>query len=582
MSEKIKIDLNEYKRFDRHFFDSSEEFTYIGEGFFGGKATGLAFIRKVLGGKFPDKKYKGITINVPTLTVLTTSVFDSFMSMNNLYDIAYSDESDENIAHSFQKASLPGDLVGDLRALISKVHSPLAIRSSSLLEDAMYEPFAGIYGTKMIPNNQFDINSRFKKLTEAIKFVYSSTFFKEAKDYIKATKNQIEDEKMALIIQEVVGLRHTDKFYPNVSGVARSYNFYPMNRAKPEDGVVDLAVGLGKIIVDGGSSWTYAPTFPKVKPPFGSNKEYLDKTQKFFWSVNMGKPPAYDPAKETEYMLYSEITEAENDGTLNFVASTYDGLSDRISPGINRSGPRTIDFYAILDLGLVPLNDLIKELLVLCHSSLGSAVEIEFAVTFDNELENLRFGFLQVRPMVVSDEEILISDEEFNGGNKILSSSHVLGNGEIHNISDIVFVKPDKFESKFTKQIAKEIETINSNLVKEQKPYLLMGFGRWGSTDQWLGIPVNWGQISGTKVMVESMLPNMNVDLSQGSHFFHNITSFRVLYFSVQFSDSEKIDWNWINSNQIISDKEFVKHVRLSKPLLVKADGRLGKGVILK
>jgi hypothetical protein len=582
MSEKIKIDLNEYKRFDRHFFDSSEEFTYIGEGFFGGKATGLAFIRKVLEEKFPGKKYKGITINVPTLTVLTTSVFDSFMSMNNLYDIAYSDESDENIAHAFQKANLPTDLVGDLRALISKVHTPLAVRSSSLLEDAMYEPFAGIYGTKMIPNNQFDIDSRFKKLTEAIKFVYSSTFFKEAKDYIKATKNKIEDEKMALIIQEVVGLRHTDRFYPNVSGVARSYNFYPMNRAKPEDGVVDLALGLGKIIVDGGSSWTYSPSYPRVKPPFGSDKEYLDKTQKYFWSVNMGKPPAYDPAKETEYMLYSEITEAEKDGTLNYVASTYDSNSDRMSPGISRIGPRAIDFYAILDLNLAPLNDLIQELLKVSHTSIESAIEMEFAVTFDENLENIRFGFLQVRPMVVSNEEIQIPDDEYDGINKILSSPFVLGNGEIDNISDIVFVKPEKFESKFTKQIAREIETINTNLVNQKNPYLLMGFGRWGSTDQWLGIPVNWGQISGSKVIVESMLPNMNVDLSQGSHFFHNITSFRVLYFSIQFSDSVKIDWDWINSNQTVSETEFVKHVKLSKPLLIKADGRLGKGVILK
>ncbi len=569
--------------FDRKFFDTKEEFTYIGNGSLGGKAQGLAFIKKILSEKFNHTKYKNVVINIPTLTVITTDLFDSFIRLNNLYDIAYSDSSNEDIAFEFQKASLPGDLSGDLMALISKVHTPLAVRSSSLLEDAMYEPFAGVYATKMISNNQLDTNTRFHKLTEAVKFVYASTFFREAKEYIKATGSKIEDEKMAVIIQEVVGIRYGDIFYPDISGVGRSYNFYPMGRSKPEDGVVNLALGLGKMIVDGGVSWTYSPSQPKAQPPYGSINNLIKMSQNKFWAVNMGKLPAYDPIKETEYMLELELNDAEQNGTLELVASTYDAASDTVKMGTITKGPRIINFAPVLTLNVIPLNSIIKDLLELCETASGASVETEFAVTIDKDnSDKARFGFLQVRPMVVSNEEVIISEEELHGTSTLISSDHALGNGTVNIIKNAVFVKPGSFEAKHSQKIAEELETINNSLIKTKTPYMLIGFGRWGSSDPWLGIPVNWGQISGAKIIVESMLENMNVELSQGSHFFHNITCFRILYFSLPYSGEFKIDWNWLEQKETVCETDFVKHVKLNSSLVVKVDGKTGRGVILK
>jgi hypothetical protein len=580
---KRTLNLAELSPFDRKFFDSKEEFTYIGNGSLGGKAGGLALIKNIIDSKLNSGKFGDVIVNIPTLTVITTDMFDGFMRVNNLYDTAYSDAPDEVIAGEFQRASLPGDLSGDLMALISKVHTPLAIRSSSLLEDAMYEPFAGVYETKMISNNQIDTDTRFHKLTEAVKFVYASVFFKEAKEYIKATGSKSENEKMAVIIQEVVGLRYGDVFYPDISGVARSYNFYPMGKSKPEDGVVNLALGLGKTIVDGGVSWTYSPSYPKVQPPYGSINSLLKMTQNRFWAVNMGKIPFYNPIKETEYMLELELNDAEEHGTLEQVASTYDAGSESIKMGTVAKGPRIINFAPILTLDLLPLNRIIKELLALCRDTTGSPVEIEFAVTIDkNETDKARFGFLQVRPMVVSHEEIKISEEEMHGPDIFASTGHALGNGSLNIIKDIVYVKPDKFEAKHSQKIAEELETANNTLTRTKTPYLLIGFGRWGSTDPWLGIPVNWGQISGAKVIVECMLENMNVELSQGSHFFHNITSFRIFYFSLPVNADIKIDWKWLEDKETISETEFIKHIKLNTPLHVKVDGRTGKGVIIK
>jgi hypothetical protein len=576
MKEKIT-------QFDRNFFDSEFDFTFIGKGSFGGKAQGLAAIRDTLSQNISPEEFPNISINIPRLTVLTTSIFDLFMKMNDLYKIAYSNERDEIIAHKFLNANLPIELTGDLRALIEKVHSPLAIRSSSLLEDAMFEPFAGIYGTKMIPNNQHDPAMRFRKLTEAIKFVYASTFSKDAKDYIKAVGKDIREEKMAIIIQEVVGNRYGDRYYPNISGVARSYNFYPAGKSKPEEGVVDLAIGLGKTIVEGGICWTYSPAKPKIQPPFGSVNDILKNTQKEFWAVYMGPVKNFNPLKETEYMFTYNLSDAEYDGTLNQVASTYDANSDSINPGTFSHGPRIINFAPILSLNVIPLNKLITRILKICEDKFGSAVEIEFAATIDkNKGYPARFGFLQVRPMVVSNEKVEISDEDYNSTDKLLSSNFVLGNGTNERITDVVYVKPELFNAKDTPLITEELEEINNIMLEERKPYLLIGFGRWGSSDPWLGIPVNWSQISGSKVIVESLLPNMNVDLSQGSHFFHNITSLQILYFSLPLRNEYKIDWGWLNSQTVKKDLQFVRHVELKKPLLIKVDGRKSKGVIIK
>lgn len=582
MAEQRKFST-EHKaaRFNREFFDSSEDFTYIGLGEFGGKASGLAFARDLLAKGVNADDFGEMTVNIPRLTVLTTAVFDAFISRNKLSEVAYSGQPDDRIAHAFQKASFPTEFVGDLMGLIQKVHQPLAVRSSSLLEDALHHPFAGVYATKMIPNNQLDAETRFRKLVEAVKFVWASTFFQEAKAYIRSTEQAIESEKMAVIIQEVVGQRYGERFYPNLSGVARSYNFYPQGRAKPEQGVVDLALGLGKTIVDGGVCWTYSPAFPRAKPPFASARDMVKLTQSQFWAVNMGKPPAYDPIRETEYMMQPGLREAEADEALRFVASTYNAESDRLSPGTGFEGPRVLDFAPILDLNEVALNKLLRRLLTLCEEAMGAPVEIEFAMTLDSRKRLApRFGFLQVRPMMVSHEQVQVEAADMEGKNLLAASDHVLGNGTVNTICDIIYVRPEVFEARNTKQIAEQISTINRSLAEERRPYLLIGFGRWGSSDPWLGIPVNWSEISAARAIVEATLPEMNVDLSQGSHFFHNLSSFQVSYFAVRHDGPFCVDWEWLDRQVTVSQTPWVKHVRLEKPLRIEVDGRSGRGVI--
>lgn len=572
-----------FHRFDREFFDSDHGFTLIGSRALGGKAQGLAFIKGILERDFPADTFSDIEVGVPRLTVVTTDHFDRFMQRNDLHERAFSDVPDDRIAHAFQSAELPVEIVGDLRGLIEKVHTPLAVRSSSLLEDALHHPFAGVYATKMIPNNQLDAATRFRKLVEAIKFVYSSTFFKGAKSYMKAIGHAIEDEKMAVIIQEVVGRRYGDHFYPTLAGVARSYNFYPTGRAQPQHGVVDLALGLGKTIVDGGVCWTYSPAFPAVAPPYGSIRELLKQTQTNFWAVNMGKPPAYDPIHETEYLVRASLADAEADRTLRHVASTYVAASDRLNMGIGSPGPRVITFAPILDLPDIPLNNLVKTLLRISEQAAEAKVEIEFAMTLDPERGlPARFGFLQVRPMLVSGEFVEVSEEEMAAENVLVASESVLGNGFINTLEDVVYVRPEAFEAKHTPKIAAEIEAMNVQLVNAQRHYLLIGFGRWGSSDPWLGIPVTWPQVSGAKVIVEATTPEMNVDPSQGAHFFHNITSLRICYFSVHHAGEWKVDWDWLEKQQRVSETRFVKHVRLAAPLQIKVDGRGSRGVIAR
>lgn len=578
----LERDSNFTSRFDKSFFESREDFTLIGEGSPGGKASGLAFAHKILQEKINHDEFPDIVLNIPRMIVLRTQAFDWFMERNKLFEIAYSDKSDDQITLAFLQSDLPTEILGDLRRLIENFHLPLAIRSSSMLEDAKFDPFAGIFATKMIPNNLPSTDDRFKKLTEAIKFVFASTFFKASKDYFKISSHTMEEEKMAVIIQEVVGQKHDDRFYPNFSGVARSFNFYPSGMAKPEQGVVNLALGLGKTIVDGGLVWSYSPAHPKSPALFGDPTDLLKNTQTNFWAVNMSPFTEYDPTKEAEFMIQANLSEADYDDTLKYIASTYDASSQRIVMGTGNPGPRVLNFSQLLWMNEFRFNDLMKKLLSVCQDALSNPVEIEFAATITNEPRKLRFGFLQVRPMVVSDETIDLDEKELYGEGILLASDRVMGNGIIENIFDVVFVKPDMFDKKDTTKIAGEIDSINRELVKTNKKYLLIGFGRWGSSDPWLGIPVDWGQIAGVKVIVESTLFGINVDLSQGSHFFHNLTSFNVSYFSITYDSDFKIDWDWLNSQQIVQETNFVKHIKLTQPLTIKVDGRKSRGVIKK
>ncbi len=579
----------EVPAFDRRFFDGTERFTRIGSGAFGGKAHSLLGVKgllatgleQVLGPGGAARLRRHFDVHVPTLTVVTTDCFESFMDANRLWDLARSGESDFKIAQAFQSADLPVELLGDLYALVSQVHTPLAVRSSSLLEDALNQPFAGVYTTKMIPNNQHDVESRFHRLVEAIKLVYASTFFENARNYRRLT-GQADDDRMAVILQGVVGRRYRDRFYPDMSGVARSYSFYRSGRTRPEDGVVNLALGLGKTIVDGGLAWSYSPAQPHATPPYASVGDLLRQTQVEFWAVNMGHVPIYDPVEETEYLVHLPIADAEEDGTLRLLASTYDGRSDRLSSGLGIRGPRALTFAPLLVIEEYALNDLLKAILRVCQDALGAPVEIEFAVTFPPEGEDgpAQFGFLQVRPMAVSDTVVDLDLDALDRGRLVTASCRVLGNGIVEGVRDVVYVKPDRFEACHTRAIADEIARVNLDLVERGVPYLLIGFGRWGSSDPWLGIPVAWSQIGGARAIVEATLPAMNVDLSQGSHFFHNISSFGVSYFSVPFDGDFPVDWDGLGRVEAVTETEFVRHVRLPHPLRIAVDGRQGCGAI--
>ena len=569
--------------FDRKFWDGTFCCTQIGTGSLGGKAGGLVFIKGLLAEHINPDSFPNVEISVPTMAVIATDCFDLFIAQNQLGNLPFGEMPDARIAHAFQKADLPMELLGDLRALTLQVNTPLAIRSSSLLEDALGRPFAGVYATKMIPNNQPDADSRFRRLVEAIKFVYASTYFREARDY-RASSAPTADEKMAVIIQEVVGLRRRERFYPDIAGVARSYNYYALDPARPEDGVVTLALGLGKTIVDGGLAWTFSPAYPQKPPPFASVDEMLDGTQRDFWAVNMGKPPAYDPVSETEYLVRANLSDAESDGALDLLASTYDPHRDRVVPGIGSAGPRILNFAPMLVQEQFPLNELVRALLAAAEKATRSKVEIEFAMTLQRHTPDTlraRLGFLQVRSTVVSDEMVELTMEELSDPDAIVASDMVIGNGIASNIRDIVFVRPEKFSLLVTPEIAQQLESVNRELQQEHRPFLLIGFGRWGSSHPSLGIPVDWSQISGARAIVESTLPAMNVDLSQGSHFFHNLSSFRTSYFMVRHESRLGINWNWLNRQPVVHETEFVRHVRPDSTISVRVDGRSRRGVIV-
>jgi len=565
--------------FSRGTWESGEVVSRIGHGEIGGKAAGLVLMAEALLGKLETGEFPEFQVTIPRMVVLPTGMFDAFMELNGLWALAQSDVSDSRIAQAFQKATLPPEYLGDLRDFISQVTSPLAVRSSSLLEDALDHPFAGVYSTKMIPNNQSDTDTRFQRLVEAIRFVYASTFFRPAKSYFQGSGLDHSREKMALIVQEVVGNRHEDRFYPMLAGVARTFNYYSSGSAKPTDGVVNLALGLGRQIVDGELSWAYSPPFPAAPPPFNNVGDRMRNTQTTFWAVNMGTPPPPDPMGETEFLLNPDLSLAERDEVLDHLVSTYDPQSDRIRPGLGSKGPRILDFGPLLVGQTLPFNKLMRKILPLAERTAGCPVELEFAV--DREPSGqYRLCLLQMRAMAIPEGESRVAPLELKAPGVVLASEHGLGHGMKNDICDIVFIKPEDFQLSKTRSIAMEVEKINHSLLKAKKPYLLIGFGRWGSADPWLGVPVDWGQISGARVIVEASYQSLNPDPSQGSHFFHNLISFGIFYLTVRGSGSSRIDWDWLNRQTTVQETGFLKHVGLPQPLLVRMDGLAGLGVI--
>jgi CheY-like chemotaxis protein len=569
--------------FSRQEYDAEDTFLRIGSGSLGGKGRGLAFTDSLLRKYLDTDHFPGMRISIPRTIVLGTDVFSEFTEQNDLLSLAVNDLSDEDILRAFLHADLPATVLGDLRAILDKARFPLAVRSSSLLEDAMYQPFAGIYATVMIPNSNPDIAVRFHNLLQAIKFVYASTYFRKARNYIEATSNRIEEERMAVVIQEMVGTRRGRYFYPEISGVARSFNYYPFGKASQRDGVVNLALGLGKQIVDGGTSLQYSPAYPAVYPQFGTTRDLFHNSQLNFHALDLQSDIIRKYPREDQHLVQLDLGTAEEHGTLALTASTYSGQDDRLYEGTGRQGTRILTFAPILKSEIIPLNQAVRLLVDMCETAVNAPVEIEFAVRIDDaSTRNAEFSFLQLRPMVKQEGGIDIAVGTLPQASLLFRCEKALGNG-ISRMRDIVYVKPEAFDAMRTREIVREISQINQHLLKARQTYLLIGPGRWGSSDPSLGIPVAFSDISAARAIAETTLPNMIIDPSQGSHFFQNLTSFRIPYFTLRhYNEEHALDWEWLASRDCVEEKKFVRHVRAAGEFTVVVNGQNGMGAVLK
>ncbi|MBN3035314.1 MAG: phosphoenolpyruvate synthase [Bacteroidales bacterium] len=573
-------------QFYRDSFDEYLTFTRIGEGSIGGKARGLAFLDSLIKRNQILDRYEDVIVSIPKTVVLCTDIFDEYMEENNLYKIALSDSlSDEEILTHFVSARLPFRIHEDLYAFISVIQNPIAVRSSSLLEDSYYQPFAGIYSTYMIPFTQNDERLMIDLLSDAIKSVYASAFFRDSKAYMAATLNVIDEEKMAIVLQEVCGVQYGDRFYPTVSGVARSINFYPIEPEKPEDGIANIALGLGKYIVDGGMTLRFSPVYPKKVLQLSSPENAMGETQRMFYALNLN-PDSFKPSIDDGVNLMKlRITDAEKDGSLRDVASTLDFDSNIIRDGIQYEGKRIITFANILKHGVFPLAEILDTTLKAGQREMNKPVEIEFAANLNRpggggpRLLNL----LQIRPIVHNKETMEVSMEDIRPEDTLIMSDMALGNGIIDDVFDFVYIKPDSFDPSLSHQIAREVELLNRRFLDEKRNYILVGPGRWGSTDPWLGIPVKWPQISAARVIVEAGLKNYRIDPSQGTHFFQNLTSFRVGYFTINpYINDGYYDLDYLEQLTPFFENTFVRHIRFGHCLEVRIDGRKNKGIILK
>ena len=564
--------------YERSSLASHLEISRIGKGALGGKARGLSFLAKLISKYISEDMFPGLRITLPRTLVISTDIFESFLTQNSLPGSELFNLPDERIAHTFMSASLPATVLGDLRSFIHNTRKPLVVRSSGVLEDSLLQSFAGIYDSILLPNESWETDFRFQDVCNAVKYVYASTFFEKARTYIKSTPKSIGDEKMAVIIQEVVGRKHENYFYPAISGVAKSYNYYPSSGCKQEDGIVYLALGLGKAIVDGGSSFGFCPASPKV-PLFGTPKDFMRYAQRKFYALNLKSVyRIVERNEETSYSILG-IDDARRHGMLEKIASTYVRQDDSLYPGVYEEGSLVIDFGPITQYDAIPLARALKLLLCISEMTLEFPVEIEFAVNLgQTDSEKTELVILQIRSMVPPGKTSDISIGEYNPKIDICYSENALGNGIIDSIQDIVFVKPS-FDMSTSAQVVGQLRTLNKKLLEEKKPYLLIGPGRWGSADHWLGIPVIWSDIAGVKVIIETPFKDRAIDPSQGSHFFHDLISSQVGYIITK-EDKGNISLLWLDSLPVIEEMQDVKHVRIPTLLEVSIDGKQGKAVI--
>jgi CheY-like chemotaxis protein len=564
-------------------YNADANFMRISKGSLGGKARGLAFANATLNQSNLDEMFPDINIRIPKTIVIGTEEFDHFMETNDLWDLAINSRDDKEIEQVFLASRLTRKLVQSLKVFLSETKYPLSIRSSSLLEDSQYQPLSGMYATYMISNCSIDNKERLSQLCEAVKRVYASTFSNVTKSMMETISQRLEEEKMAVIVQEVVGQHHGERFYPTLSGVAQSYNYYPVSYMKREEGIAIIALGLGRTIVDGEKALRFSPEYPSILPQYYSIKSTIQNSQNHFYAMKMTCDENQLRKGEVKNLTKYSLKDAEVDGVLKWAGSVICSEDGIVRDSLNYVGVRVITFAKMLKYNQFPLADILKQILEMGRLSLGCPVEIEFAVNmFEDRTKKPEICLLQIKPMIIGNYMITEDTKSVPNENIICRSNVALGNGIKNDINHIIYVKPEDFDSASTQLIANEIEHLNNDLLKG-KPYILIGPGRWGTADPWLGVPVTWKQISGAQVIVETSLEDFNIDPSFGSHFFQNVTSLRIGYFTVNPKNpDDKLDWDWLNNQNTIEETNFLKLIELTKPMKVIIDGKDGKGVVLK
>lgn len=571
--------------FDEERFDEFSAFAKIGSGSLGGKGRGLAFMHKLLA--YDEIRMDGVQIVIPQTVALASDVFEDYLAENQLRSIVHEAEGleDGEILDRFRAGRFGHEIRSSLGRFLEIVKEPLAVRSSSLLEDSLYQPFAGVYATIMLPNNHASLDVRLAQLLEAVKVVYASTYFSAARTYLDSTPYRVEEERMAVLIQRLVGKRFGTRFYPTFSGTAASYNFYPFGDAKPEDGVAQVALGLGKAVAEGFEALRFSPKHPHIQPQMSAVKDILKNAQRRFYALDMSRDDTIPGLKIDSTLLRLETIAAIRDGAVNPILSTYRREDDAISAGFDRSGAALVTFAPILKGRPFDLPKLLDKLMSLCEDGIGSPAEMEFAVQLNPGLWSEQiFHVLQVRPLVIEaiDEDVSLAEEDL--AQALVHSQLALGHGRRETLRDCIMVDPSKLERGMTTAAAEAIETFNQKLREEGRRYLLMGPGRWGSRDPWLGIPVTWAQISGARAIVETDFSDLQVDPSFGSHFFHNLTCFGVAFFAVHSVDEAgAVRWDWFREKPAIEEAlgGAVRLIRFEEALQVLVDGENGRGVIL-
>jgi CheY-like chemotaxis protein len=572
--------------FNGRRFNDFTAFAKIGTGSLGGKGRGLAFMHKILASDVLDTDQ--VEVAIPQTVVLSSDIFEEFLDDNSLRGfVARSpDMADQQVLDYFRRARFGLALRNDLGTFLERVADPIAVRSSSILEDSVYQPFAGVYATVMLPNNHPSIDVRLAQLLEAVKVVYASTFFQTARDYLETTPYRIEEELMAVLVQKLVGSRRGDRFYPTFSGTASSYNFYPFGDIKPEDGVAQVALGLGKSVVEGFEALRFCPRHPGSLPQFSSVKDMLRNAQRRFYALDLSRNDVIPDIRTDANLLHEETMEAIRDGAATHIASTYDRANDRVVSGLQPGGSPLITFDFLLRGRIIPLPDILTKLLDTCQEGLASPAELEFAADIDPRLGHRQtFNVLQLRPMVFEDMDVEVRLDESMDTRTVVRSDVALGHGRRETIADLVVVDPRRIDRAATAEVALSIERINRQLRRDGRQSILIGPGRWGSRDSWLGIPVTWPQISSVRAIVETDFLDLQVEPSLGSHFFHNLTCFGVAFFAVhQLEGGGTINWDWLDRQPTRESAMdgVVRHIRLDHPAQVLVDGSTSRGVILE